>query len=180
MTSIKKNLTDRQSEILNFIKDYIRQNGFTPSIREIGSAFGIKSTNGVSAHLDALEKKGVLKREWRIARSIALKESGGFQSIPIFGKNAEGAGFFSVENIVGRLIVDTIFLKGKGEFFAMRPEGDLGGYIIFRKQRFAVRGEVVAALIGGSVGVVDYLEIAAEKTTDLEILGVAIAIFLSA
>ena len=55
---MKEKLTERQNEILNFIKDYLRENGFPPTLREIGSRFQISSTFGVKRHLDALEKKG--------------------------------------------------------------------------------------------------------------------------
>ncbi|MBM4387954.1 MAG: hypothetical protein FJ088_09480, partial [Deltaproteobacteria bacterium] len=150
---------------------------FAPSIREIGSAFGIKSTNGVSAHLDALEKKGVLKKEWKIARAISLKEDGGFQALPVFGNNPQGIGFFSEENVIGKLVVDSVFLRGKGEFFSMRARDDRDGYMVFKKQRFAIRGDTVAALLCDSVSIGDYDEIAAEKTASFEILGVAVAEF---
>jgi repressor LexA len=55
-------LTDRQSEILSYIRKHIVENGYPPTVREIGSAFGIRSTNGVADHLKSLERKGYLAR----------------------------------------------------------------------------------------------------------------------
>lgn len=65
-------LTKRQEEILNFIRDHIECVGFPPSIREIGKAFGISSPNGVTCHLKALAKKGHLFISKETARGIAL------------------------------------------------------------------------------------------------------------
>ena len=62
MNDMAKNLTKRQEMILHFIIDYIRKEGYPPSIREIGAHFEIGSLRGVTVHLDALEKKGYLER----------------------------------------------------------------------------------------------------------------------
>ena len=63
-------LTDRQREVLDFITDSIRKRGYPPTLREIGSHFGIRSTNGVNDHLRALEKKGFLHREDLKSRAL--------------------------------------------------------------------------------------------------------------
>lgn len=65
-----KEATRRQREILDFIKSFRAKNGFSPTIREVGSAFGIKSLRGVTVTLDALEAKGLLKRTPGIVRSM--------------------------------------------------------------------------------------------------------------
>src|ERR1700682_960158 len=65
-------LTDRQREIYDFIRDKIESRGYGPTVREIGQAFDIKSPNGVMCHLKALEKKGLIKREGFSARAIQL------------------------------------------------------------------------------------------------------------
>src|SRR5215468_100503 len=65
-------LTDRQREIYDFIRDKIESRGYGPTVREIGEAFAIKSPNGVMCHLKALEKKGLIKREGFQARAIQL------------------------------------------------------------------------------------------------------------
>ena len=57
-----RGLTDKQEKILNFIVEYVGDKGYPPSIREIGNEFGISSLRGVTVHLDALERKGMIKR----------------------------------------------------------------------------------------------------------------------
>lgn len=65
-------LTPRQQEIVDFIRESTARNGFAPTVREIGGAFGIKSPNGVETHLKALERKGVIVRNRLLARSIRV------------------------------------------------------------------------------------------------------------
>lgn len=69
-------LTDRQRLVLRFIESHIRQHGFPPTIREIGQHLGIKSTNGVNDHLNALQKKGFLTREEGKSRTLQLRGTG--------------------------------------------------------------------------------------------------------
>ncbi|MCG6915496.1 HTH domain-containing protein, partial [bacterium BMS3Abin03] len=72
---MKTELTDRQNEILLFIKQFLAENGFPPTLREIGKKFEISSTFGVKRHLEALEKKGYLKIESNASRGIAFTKS---------------------------------------------------------------------------------------------------------
>lgn len=65
-------LTERQQEILDFIRDYSRDHGWAPTIREIGDRFGLNSTNGVACHLEALEKKGYIVRGANQSRAIRV------------------------------------------------------------------------------------------------------------
>lgn len=69
-------LTPRQYEILAFIERFTEGHGFPPSLRDIGAAFGITSTNGVSEHLDALEARGAIARTPGIARGIRVTRRG--------------------------------------------------------------------------------------------------------
>ena len=73
---MKKELTSRQEDILNFISDYIEFNGFPPTYREIGKQFNISSTFGVKRHLDALSKKGYLNVEGNVSRALTLTKTG--------------------------------------------------------------------------------------------------------
>lgn len=68
-------LTPRQQNILDFVQEFQQSNGFPPSIREIGEFFGIRSTNGVSDHLRALERKGFLARTGHLSRSLQVVQS---------------------------------------------------------------------------------------------------------
>ncbi|HMP01367.1 MAG TPA: repressor LexA, partial [Gemmatales bacterium] len=65
-------LTERQREIYDFIREKISTRGYGPTVREIGAAFGIKSPNGVMCHLKALQRKGIIHREGFSARAIEL------------------------------------------------------------------------------------------------------------
>src|ERR1700694_1225450 len=69
-------LTERQQKILTFIKHSIQEQGYPPTIREIGEAFGIRSTNGVNDHLKALERKGYLLRGELKSRALSVIEGG--------------------------------------------------------------------------------------------------------
>ena len=69
-----RKLTPRQREIYDFVKDRIENRGYGPTVREIGSRFGIRSPNGVMCHLKALEKKGLIIREAHMSRAIQLAD----------------------------------------------------------------------------------------------------------
>lgn len=79
-TPEKPELTDRQQEILDFIRLHISEHGYAPTIREIGAAFGIRSTNGVHDHLQSLERKGYLERG--SLKSRALRVLSGEEASP--------------------------------------------------------------------------------------------------
>ena len=70
-----KKLTDKQSAILTYIKDYIVSNGYSPIAKDIQSQFGYASQNAALEHLNAIEKKGYIKRTPKIARSIVVLQA---------------------------------------------------------------------------------------------------------
>src|SRR5437867_6187475 len=113
-------LTERQREILNYIEREVRTTGVPPSIRQIGVALGISSTNGVRAHLQALEKKGYIHRSSRTSRGIASLDrlrrtaSRVLQAveIPILGRVTAGQPILAVENREGTLHIDPNLVKG--------------------------------------------------------------------
>lgn len=82
-------LTERQREILDYIRRYITDNGYPPTVREIGSAFGIRSTNGVADHLKSLERKGYLARgslKSRALRPLSIEQADPtFNDVPVVG-----------------------------------------------------------------------------------------------
>ena len=113
----KKELTDRQRDILDFINQFLSENGYPPTLREIGKHFQISSTFGVKRHLDALEKKGYLHVESNASRGLSLiKEDTGiadlaaalknevFSKIPVVGRVAAGSPILAMENIEARLL----------------------------------------------------------------------------
>src|SRR6188768_2281604 len=93
----KDSLTKRQREIYDFLKDKIVNRGYGPTVREIGTKFGIRSPNGVMCHLKALEKKGLISRESHMSRAIQLAEPLSKLSMPLAGRVAAGNPLMALE-----------------------------------------------------------------------------------
>ncbi len=152
-------LTVRQKEIYDFLLRTIREKGYAPSIPEIGRHFKIASTNGVSDHLKALEKKGYIRRIGK--RAIEVLSAVGkpvlmaVREIPIVGRVPAGKPFLSEENIEGLLTITNDM--GSGKLFALQVKGDSmigagildGDRVIVKQQGTAENGEIVCALIEG-------------------------------
>src|SRR3954466_15137979 len=126
-------LTDRQREILDFITRSITARGYPPTLREIGTHFGIRSTNGVNDHLRALEKKGYLQREDLKSRALrpihasrgeAAAPADDLVEIPVLGRVAAGQPLLAVRNYDDTVKVDRFFIGQNQEVFALRVKGD--------------------------------------------------------
>lgn len=164
---MSKEPTRRQRRILDFIREYIMQHTAPPTIREIGQRFNIKSTNGVRTHLNALEKKGYIRRHSYRSRGIELTERAltvaSFTTVPILGRVAAGKPIFAEEELEGRIGIDRELLSGEG-LFALRVRGDSmidagifdGDLVIARQQTTAEKGEIVVAIIGDEATVKYY------------------------
>lgn len=162
---VKELLTRRQKEIFEYIEKMITEVGKSPTIREIGEKFGISSTNGVRSHLEALMKKGYIRREKLISRGIDLVRSlaGPVKRVPLVGSVPAGAPITAIENIEGELAVDTSFLP-VGETFTLRVIGESmkdagifdGDYVLVKRQETANKGEIVVAIIGEEATVKRY------------------------
>ena len=152
-------LTKRQKAIYDFLLSTIREKGFAPSIPEIGAKFKIASTNGVSDHLKALEKKGYIRRVGKRAIEVlsALGEPvlTAVRDIPILGRVPAGKPFLSEENSEGLLTIPSDM--GSGKLFALQVKGDSmigagimdGDRVIVKQQGTAENGAIVCALIEG-------------------------------
>jgi repressor LexA len=150
-------LTDRQREIYEFIRDKIEGRGYGPTVREIGEGFAIKSPNGVMCHLKALEKKGLIKREEHAARAIQLvdarRESDG---LPLLGVVAAGSPTAAIENDER---VEFFDLFGGPNRFVLKVKGSSmieshiedGDYVVIKQQATADNGEKVVAMIDNEV-----------------------------
>lgn len=150
-------LTEKQRRIYEFIREKIEGRGYGPTIREIGSAFAIKSPNGVMCHLKALEKKGLIKREGRSARAIQIEDiRPGNATLPFLGKVAAGVAFESLPEDE-RLDLSALFV-GK-DHYALKVRGesmienhiDDGDIVIIRKQDTAENGDRVVAMVDKAV-----------------------------
>ncbi|MFO0723632.1 MAG: transcriptional repressor LexA [Myxococcota bacterium] len=178
-------LTERQREILDFIQARIEEQGYPPTIREIGEVMGIRSTNGVNDHLKALERKGYLKREGLKSRALrpvqtdspssrpsavlpdnVVPLTGNMISVPVLGRVAAGAPILADEHVETTVQVDSFFLGASpsDRVFALRVTGESmidagiydGDYIFVRKQLEARPGQIVVAMIDGEATVKRY------------------------
>ena len=171
----KEPLTERQGVILAAIQDYIGEHGYPPSIRELGSLVGIRSTNGVSDHLKAIERKGYLTRTDNKSRTlIPVPDNDEPQDnqdpdqdlvpVPILGQIAAGQPLLAVENQEDTVYIDRFFLGQANPVFALRVVGDSmigdgifdGDYIFVKKRSTARPGEIVVAMIEGEATVKRY------------------------
>jgi repressor LexA len=156
---MKKELTKKQRQIFDYIKEHLAQRGAPPTIREIMSRFRISSTNGVRCHLTALANKQVIKLFPYRSRGIELTERAVMMdsphSIPIIGRVAAGEPILAEQNIEGRIAVDPDYLGEEG-VFALKVRGDSmieagifdGDLVFARSQPMAEKGEIVVAVIG--------------------------------
>ena len=165
---MKNKLTERQKEILLFIQQFTHENGYPPTLREIGKHFQISSTFGVKRHLEALVKKGHINVESNASRGISfvrknydqyseskLRQENAFIQIPIVGRVAAGLPITAIENIEGSLIVDPTFLKRVEDAFALRVKGDSminagindGDFVIVTPNERTKHGDIVVAIL---------------------------------
>lgn len=150
-------LTERQREIYEFIREKIESRGYGPTVREIGEGFDIASPNGVMCHLNALVKKGLIKRQTKSARAIQLvdhRPRG--RGLPLLGKVAAGTPTEAVAD-EERLELDSLFAGP--DHFALQVRGTSmiedhiqdGDFVVIRQQETAANGERVVAMIDGEV-----------------------------
>jgi repressor LexA len=152
--SLFENVTKRQQAVYEFIREKIRGRGYGPTVREIGSRFGISSPNGVVCHLKALERKGLIIREPNMSRAIQLAtEPAELRGLPLAGRIAAGVLHEAIEQDE-RVDFAEIFDPGNKSLFVLQVSGDSmieeqiadGDYVIVRRQRTARKGQIVVAL----------------------------------
>ena len=148
-------ITQKQSEILEYIKSQILNKGYPPSVRDICQAVNLKSTSSVHAHLESLEKNGYIRRDPTKSRTIEIIDDNFNLSrrevvnIPLLGQVAAGQPLLAVENITEYFPIPSEYMPG-GEVNMGIYEGD---QIIVRKQNTASNGEVIVALVDDSATV---------------------------
>jgi repressor LexA len=175
--NMKKQLTDRQEEILTFIQQYQQENGYPPTLREIGKRFDILSTFGVKRHLDALTKKGYLnilsnasrgisinRDDFETANVININEINNINKIPIIGRVAAGSPITAEENVEGSIVIDESFMKKDSDSFALRVKGDSmieagifeGDLVIVSPKASSINGDIIVARVDDEVTVKIY------------------------
>jgi repressor LexA len=165
-------LSDRQLKVLEAIREWMRDHGYPPSVREIGDAVGLTSTSSVAYQLRVLEKKGYLRRDPHRPRTVgvlladASEDAAPWEAqanpafVPVVGRIAAGGPILAQESI------EEVFplpreIVGEGELFLLQVVGDSmvdlaitdGDWVVVRQQPDADNGDVVAAMIEGEATV---------------------------
>jgi repressor LexA len=153
-------LTARQQQILDYILEFRREQGCSPSIPEMQRAFGMKSPNGVASHLAALEAKGVIRRAARGSRQVEVVGDSAVASIPLYGSIPAGQpqdlGAVRSEGCV-QVDLETLGFKPQRGCYALRVRGDSmkdaaildGDIVVLQPSPNPKSGQIVAALIDG-------------------------------
>jgi len=155
----REELTPNQHRVLNFLKDFLREKGFPPTLREIASHFGLKGPRGPQKTLNILEKKGFIRKVPGGSRAIEILSYPQFSlthilPVPIVGRVQAGEPILAIENIEGYINLDRTLVASE-DVFLLRVEGDSmidahiqdGDFALVKPQPDAENGEIVVALI---------------------------------
>ena len=197
-------LSDRQRQILNFVREHVYSRGYPPAVREIGQAVGLSSSASVHSHLQKLEKLGFLQRDPSKPRAIELTLESSWRQktmvpVPLVGKVTAGQPILAMENIEETYPLPLDLIGCQDYVFMLSVKGDSminagildHDYIVVRKQNYANNGDIVVALIGDDETTVKryfrelkqirlqpendaYLPITG---TDIKVMGKVIAVF---
>jgi repressor LexA len=153
-------LTRRQKQILDYLQNYIRTNGYAPSFEEIAEEFDFRSLATVHEHLTNLERKGYIHRSHNESRSIEvmpLPGQAGAVELPLLGQVAAGE---PIEAVVDResIAVPTDLIPRRGSSYVLRVRGDSmidehiesGDFIVVHSREDAGNGDMVVALVDGT------------------------------
>ncbi len=201
----KRELTDRQRQILDYIRAEIHRCGYPPSVREIGEAVGLSSSSTVHSHLAALEAKGLLRRDPSKPRALEVLDYrdtdraidyGQVRAVPLVGQVAAGTPILAAENIEATMTLpaemadeQTFILRVRGD--SMIEAGIMDGdFVVVRQQTTAQNGEIVVALLGEESTVkrffkeADRIRLQPENHTmepiysrDVQVMGKVVALF---
>jgi repressor LexA len=164
-----KYVTERQRDILNFIREFQKEHGVAPTHREICDHFGFSSYGTVYKHLSLLQKKGLIRRDWNQKRGVELVEEkgaapsrgseplGNMRELPLFGYIAAGRPL-DVE-VSDEMIAVPEHLTSRGENYVLKVRGDSmvddgildGDLVIISRRDSADNGEMVVANVSGEV-----------------------------
>ncbi|MGM0379158.1 MAG: transcriptional repressor LexA [Bacillota bacterium] len=161
---MRDNLSDRQEQILNFIMDEIRSKGIPPTVREIGSAVGLKSSSSVYSHLVKLEKMKYIRRDSTKPRAIEVIDEEGnnigltaertVTTVPILGDITAGEPILAVEEYDETFPVPNEFINDSNKYFMLKVDGESminagiydSDYILVEQTTIAKDGDIIVAL----------------------------------
>lgn len=153
-------LTRRQREVLDVIREFIVDKGYSPSLEEIGGSLGLSSVATVHKHVSHLVAKGMVRRVWNQNRSIEIVEgesSGRALDLPLVGTIAAGTPLEAIPTSE-TITVPADMVAGRGRTFVLRIQGESmtgeqirdGDYVIIEERQTARDGETVVALVDGA------------------------------
>lgn len=159
-------ITDKQREILEYIKSEILNRGFPPAVREICEAVNLKSTSSVHAHLESLEKNGYIRRDPTKPRAIEIVDDNfnlvrrEMVNVPVLGRVAAGEPLLAIENVESYFPIPAEFMPNAQTFIlnvvgeSMINAGILDGDMVIVEQTAdAQNGDIVVALVDDSATV---------------------------
>ena len=165
-------LTERQQQVLDYIREAVVNRGYPPSVREIGEAVGLSSPSTVHSHLNSLVEAGAIRRDPTKPRAIMILDTPSTRpagdrrtrDIPLLGRIAAGTPVLAAEQ-VEEVLPLPVELVGEGPVFLLEVKGDSmidagihpGDLVAIHKQSDASDGEIVAALIDGEEATVKRL-----------------------
>ncbi len=159
-------ISDKQQQILEYIKQEILNKGYPPTVRDICEAVKLKSTSSVHSHLETLEKNGYIRRDPTKPRAIEIIDDNfnltrrEVVNVPLVGRVAAGSPILAVENIESYFPIPSEYMPNT-ESFMLRVKGDSminagifdGDSILVEKQSTAKNGDIVVALVEDSATV---------------------------
>ncbi len=196
-------ITEKQREILEYIKQEILNKGYPPTVRELCDAVHLKSTSSIHSHLESLEKNGYIRRDPSKPRAIEIVDDNfnltrrEVVNVPIVGSIAAGQPLLAIQNIDNYFPIPAEYMPNQ-ETFMLRVKGDSminvgifsGDVILVKQQSTASNGDIVAALVDDSATVKtfykenDHIRLQPENDTmepiivpDCQILGVVFGVF---
>jgi repressor LexA len=156
-------VTERQRAILDYLRGFVEEHGYPPTVREIGEAVGLRSPSTVHAHLAQLERAGLLRRDPTKPRALeltdrrreAVESQPDVHRLPLVGEIAAGGPLLADQNIEEYVAVPEPLSRG-GEEFLLRVKGESmvdagildGDYVVVQRRQSAENGEIVVALAG--------------------------------
>ncbi|HBL25327.1 MAG TPA: repressor LexA [Acidobacteria bacterium] len=152
-------LTERQKEILDFIQEYRKERGISPTHREICEKFGFSSYGTAYKHLKLLQEKGFLRRDWNQKRGIELLRAipgEGAHELPFFGRIAAGRPIEAISNDERVIVPGHLMGTAQGDHYVLRVVGESmidegildGDFIVVLRRDLAEPGDMVVALVG--------------------------------